>query len=258
MESILLVDDDLELCTMLKGYLARHGFETATEHTGDAGLRRALTGEFALVLLDVMLPGLDGFEVLRRLRASSAVSVLMLTARGEDVDRIVGLEIGADDYLSKPFNPRELLARIQAILRRSSPSQFNAPPIQHLSVSGIELDTGARVASCNHVVLELTNAEFDLLRALLESPGRILTREYLTEIVLGRPFTPFDRSLDTHVCRLRRKLDDGAGLGDRIKTIRAVGYQLAIPPAESTVSPRSGTSESARFPENPGTGGKED
>lgn len=242
---------------MLKGYLARHGFEIATEHTGDVGLRRALTGEFAIVLLDVMLPGLDGFEVLRRLRAGSPVSVLMLTARGEDIDRIVGLEIGADDYLSKPFNPRELLARIQAILRRSSPSQFKAPAIQNLSVSGIELDTGARVATCNHVALELTNAEFDLLRALLESPGRILTREYLTEIVLGRAFTPFDRSLDTHVCRLRRKLDDAANLGYRIKTIRAVGYQLAIQSTDASGQSQRGPSGPVMVQDDPAFDGKE-
>jgi DNA-binding response OmpR family regulator len=241
-EPVLLVDDDIELCSMLEDYLVRHGFSVTMEHNGELGLHRALTGEFAIVLLDVMLPGLDGFEVLRRLRTSSQVSVLLLTARGEDIDRIVGLEIGADDYLPKPFNPRELLARIRAILRRSAANSsrpgMNAggnSGIRHLSVAGIELDSGARTASCNGAGLELTNVEFELLGALMQAPGQILTREHLTESVLDRRFNPFDRSLDMHVSRLRRKLDDAAHLGDQIKTIRSVGYQLAVP----AVSPGS-------------------
>jgi DNA-binding response OmpR family regulator len=228
-DPVLLIDDDIELCSMLEDYLARHGFAVTTEHHGELGLHRALTGEFSIVLLDVMLPGLDGFEVLRRLRTSSQVSVLLLTARGEDIDRIVGLEIGADDYLPKPFNPRELLARIRAILRRSSTSRTIQPAIKHLSVAGIELDSGARTAICNGAELDLTNVEFELLGALMEAPGQILTREHLTESVLDRRFNPFDRSLDMHVSRLRRKLDDAASLGDQIKTIRSVGYQLALP-----------------------------
>jgi two-component system response regulator CpxR len=247
LEPVLLIDDDIELCSMLKDYLGRHGFALATEHHGEHGLHRALTGEFSIVLLDVMLPGLDGFEVLRRLRTSSQVSVLLLTARGEDIDRIVGLEIGADDYLSKPFNPRELLARIRAILRRSaaaapnwpattSPSAPPRPAIKHLAVAGIELDSGARTAICHGVSLELTNVEFELLMALMEAPGQILTREHLTEIVLDRRFNPFDRSLDMHVSRLRRKLEDAAECGEQIKTIRSVGYLLALPVSESQPS----------------------
>jgi two-component system response regulator CpxR len=242
-ESVLLIDDDTELCAILQGYLARYDFRVTTEHSGESGLRRALSGEFSIVLLDVMLPGLDGFEVLRRLRASSQVSVLLLTARGEDIDRIVGLEIGADDYLPKPFNPRELLARIRAILRRSQASQFEGAAIQRLVVAGLELDTGARSASCNDARLDLTSVEFDLLRALMEAPGRILTREYLSEIVLDRTFSPFDRSLDTHVCHLRRKLDEAAKLGDRIKTIRSVGYQLAV----AETGPNEAVSRSAKL-----------
>jgi DNA-binding response OmpR family regulator len=238
-EPVLLIDDDIELCSMLEDYLVRHGFTVTKEHHGELGLHRALTGEFSIVLLDVMLPGLDGFEVLRRLRTSSQVSVLLLTARGEDIDRIVGLEIGADDYLPKPFNPRELLARIRAILRRSAATQVarggsktaGYTPIKHLSVAGIELDSGARTAICNGVELDLTNVEFELLGALMEAPGQILTREHLCESVLERRFNPFDRSLDMHVSRLRRKLDEAAHLGDQIKTIRSVGYQLALPVA---------------------------
>jgi two-component system response regulator CpxR len=230
-EHVLMIDDDIELCSMLQDYLSRHGFQITAEHNGELGLHRALTGDFCLILLDVMLPGLDGFEVLRRLRTSSQVSVLLLTARGEDIDRIVGLEIGADDYLPKPFNPRELLARIRAILRRSAAIRSIPPKIKHLSVAGIELDSGARTAICDGAELDLTNVEFELLGALMEAPGQILTREHLTETVLDRRFNPFDRSLDMHVSRLRRKLDEAADLGDQIKTIRSVGYQLALPVA---------------------------
>ena len=232
MEPVLLVDDDTELCSMLVDYLTRHGFDVTTEHNGEHGLHRALTGDYSIVLLDVMLPGLDGFEVLRRLRTSSQVSVLLLTARGEDIDRIVGLEIGADDYLPKPFNPRELLARVRAILRRATSAKPSKSSIKHLSVGGIELDTGARTASCKGIDLDLTNVEFELLCTLMQSPGQILTREHLTETVLDRRFNPFDRSLDMHVSRLRRKLDDAAQLGDQIKTIRSAGYQLAVPAAQ--------------------------
>ena len=234
MEQVLLIDDDIELCSMLQDYLARHGFKVTAEHHGELGLHRALKESFDIVLLDVMLPGIDGFEVLRRLRTSSQVSVLLLTARGEDIDRIVGLEIGADDYLPKPFNPRELLARIRAILRRSQglrPTAEAKPGIRHLSVAGIEFDAGARTAVCNDVTLDLTNVEFELLGALMDAPGQILTREHLTELVLDRQFNPFDRSLDMHVSRLRRKLDEAASLGDQIKTIRSLGYLLAIPAA---------------------------
>ena len=234
-----MVDDDVELCSMLQDYLGRHGFAVTTEHSGDRGLYLALTGEFSIVLLDVMLPGIDGFEVLRRLRTQSQVSVLLLTARGEDIDRIVGLEIGADDYLPKPFNPRELLARVRAILRRSTASKTTGTEtgIKHLSVAGIEFDSGARTAICNGVELDLTNVEFDLLGALMEAPGQILTREHLTEVVLDRRFNPFDRSLDMHVSRLRRKLNDASNLGELIKTIRSVGYQLAVRAGASMALP---------------------
>lgn len=242
---MLLIDDDTELCSILQGYLARYGFEVIAENSGEVGLQRALDGDFAMVLLDVMLPGMDGFEVLRRLRAVSQISVLLLTARGEDVDRIVGLEIGADDYLPKPFNPRELLARIRAILRRSQFGQSERPPIKHLSSFGLELDTGSRNATCSGVELNLTSVEFDLLEALMEAQGRILTREFLSELVLERKFTPFDRSLDTHVCRLRRKMDEAANEGGRIKTIRSVGYQLAVSAAGAIADDATGSASSS-------------
>src|ERR1700677_4660769 len=230
MEPILLIDDDVELCSMLSDYLGRHGYQVTLAHDGKTGLGKALGGSYSITLLDVMLPGLDGFEVLRRLRAAaSTMSVLLLTARGDDVDRIVGLEIGADDYLPKPFNPRELLARIRAILRRSGNVEAPATAGDLLVVTGLELDTAGRVARCNGILLDLTDIEFGLLQTLMRSAGEVVAREQLTETVLGRKFHPFDRSLDMHVSRLRHKLDLADNFGDQVKTIRGVGYQLAVP-----------------------------
>ena len=218
---------------MLTDYLGRHGFRILSVHNGEAGLKLALTGSYSLALLDVMLPGLDGFEVLRRLRSSSSMSVLLLTARGEDIDRIVGLEIGADDYLPKPFNPRELLARIKAILRRGT--RFESPALStkqasdSVSALGLELDASARTVNYNGTPVVLTDVEFSLLQALMRSAGEVVERERLAEAVLGRKLHPFDRSLDMHISRLRRKLEETCGLGERVKTIRGIGYQLAIP-----------------------------
>ena len=227
MEEILLIDDDVELCSMLAEYLGRYGFHVSAVHRGDTGLKEALKKQYALVLLDVMLPGMDGFEVLKRIRAVSSASVLLLTARGDDIDRIVGLEIGADDYLPKPFNPRELLARMRAILRRSASTETT---IAHtlLRVGGLELDTAARTVLQNGQKIDLTDVEFELLKALLQSPGKVVTREELAENVLGRKFHPFDRSLDMHISRLRRKMSGNGMDEDRVKTIRGTGYQLAV------------------------------
>ena len=223
MEDVLLIDDDVELCSMLTEYLGRNGFRVKTAHRGDMGLKTALQRNWALILLDVMLPGMDGFEVLKRIRAESPVNVLLLTARGEDVDRIVGLEIGADDYLPKPFNPRELLARMRAVLRRNVTAANTQAAV--LRVGDLELDSGARRAMSGEKRLELTDVEFGLLEALMRSPGKVVDREELSQAVLGRVFDPFDRSLDMHVSRLRRKLGHGE---DRVKTIRGVGYQLVL------------------------------
>jgi two-component system response regulator CpxR len=228
-EEVLLIDDDVELCAMLTEYLGKNGFRVKTAHRGDTGLKAAQQRPWALILLDVMLPGMDGFAVLKRIRAESSVNVLLLTARGEDVDRIVGLEIGADDYLPKPFNPRELLARIRAILRRSGNAEAPAAAGDFLTVQGLELDTAARVARCGAVALDLTDIEFGLLHTLMRSAGEVVTREQLAETVLGRKFHPFDRSLDMHVSRLRHKLDAADKFGDKVKTIRGIGYQLAVP-----------------------------
>jgi two-component system response regulator CpxR len=180
-----------------------------------------------------MLPGLDGFEVLKRIRAASSASVLLLTARGDDVDRIVGLEIGADDYLPKPFNPRELLARMRAILRRTASTEVKVESTL-LRADGLELDTASRNVLLNGEAIDLTDVEFALLEALLHSPGKVVSREELAENVLGRKFHPFDRSLDMHISRLRRKLGDKGSEGDRVKTIRGAGYQLAINSSHST------------------------
>jgi two-component system response regulator CpxR len=221
-EDVLLIDDDVELCSMLTEYLGKNGFRVRAVHRGDTGLKSAQQRPWGLILLDVMLPGMDGFEVLKRIRAESAVNVLLLTARGEDVDRIVGLEIGADDYLPKPFNPRELLARMRAVLRRHHASAV--PESGVLRVQDLELDPAAREVLQSGKKLDLTDIEFGLLEALMRSPGKVVNRDELSENVLGRKFDPFDRSLDMHVSRLRRKLAQE----DQVKTIRGTGYQLAV------------------------------
>jgi DNA-binding response OmpR family regulator len=225
-DEILLIDDDVELCSMLTEYLGKNGFRVKTAHRGDTGLKAAQQRPWSLILLDVMLPGIDGFEVLKRIRSDSSIAVLLLTARGEDVDRIVGLEIGADDYLPKPFNPRELLARMRAVLRRNTASVTAQSVV--LRVHDLELDTAARKAMKGGNKLDLTDVEFLLLETLMRSPGKVVNRDQLSQDVLGRPLDPFDRSLDMHVSRLRRKLSHNGREEDPVKTIRGVGYQLVV------------------------------
>ena len=227
MGDVLLIDDDVELCSRLTEDLGRYGFRVTAVHRGDKGLKAARERSWLLILLDVLLPGMDGFEVLKQLRSTSSVSVLLLTARGDDVDRIVGLEIGADDYLPKPFNPRELLARMRAILRRSGTTDVT-PELPVLRIDDLELDPAARTALTRGKNLDLTDVEFSLLETLMRSPGKVVSREELAERVLGRNLSAFDRSLDMHVSRLRRKLDDASSSGDRVKTIRGAGYQLLV------------------------------
>jgi two-component system, OmpR family, response regulator CpxR len=228
---LLLIDDDTELCELLTEYLGTAGFSVAVAHDADAGLGRALGGEYGLIILDVMLPGLNGFEILKRIRARSAVPVLMLTARGDEVDRIVGLEIGADDYLPKPFNPRELVARIQAILRRAgTPRPLNGAsgPAERVVVGDVDLDSRARVVHCAGRVVELTGAEFALLETLLREAGRVVPRDDLSKTALGRRLVPFDRSIDMHMSNLRKKLGPGPGGNERIKTVRSMGYIYTV------------------------------
>src|SRR5579862_3031784 len=231
-DKILVIDDDIELCSLVGEYLAPEGFDVEWVYDGTRGLKRSLEGEHSLVILDVMLPGLNGLDVLRRIRAQSQLPVLLLTARGQDVDRIVGLEIGADDYLPKPFNPRELVARIRAILRRSAadPKALGAPrPPEILRVGDIELDPATRTVRHSGDPVELTSVEFNLLEVLLREAGRVVTREQLVSAVLSRKFSPFDRSIDMHVSKVRKKLGDTNGEEEHIKTVRGVGYILARP-----------------------------
>jgi two-component system response regulator CpxR len=226
---VLVVDDDTELCQLLSEYLATEGYTVEAVHTGQRGIERALEGDHAIVVLDVMLPDLKGFEVLRRIRAESPRPILMLTARGDEQDRILGLEMGADDYLAKPFNPRELSARIDAILRRSrSDPALDRRAADRLEVGDVTVDKGARVARCGDVQVDLTTVEFDLLDLLLRGAGRVIPREELVQTVLRREFSPFDRSIDTHVSNLRRKLGPAADGGERIKGVRGIGYQYAL------------------------------
>jgi len=227
---LLIIDDDVELCELITEYLRREGFEVEAVHDAEQGVVRALSDEHALVILDVMLPGFSGFEALRRIRARSSTPVLMLTARGEDVDRIVGLEIGADDYLRKPFNHRELVARIHAILRRTmraASAAGTALPAKKLVVGDVELDPGARLVRCAGRPVELTGVEFSLLEMLLRAAGRVVEREELSKAVLGRRLQPFDRSLDVHLSNLRKKLGHMIGSVERIATVRGVGYVYA-------------------------------
>ena len=223
---VLLVDDDAELAELVSEYLAREGFSLDAEVDGTRALDRIASGDHQLIVLDVMLPGVSGFDVLRSIRTTSRIPVLMLTARGDEVDRIVGLELGADDYLSKPFNPRELVARIRAILRRTQLDARVAGerPPERLTVDDVALDLGRRVVRRGGTPVELTAVEFALLELLMRSAGTVVRRDDLARGALGRNLLPFDRSIDVHVSRVRKKLGPRADGGERITTLRAVGY----------------------------------
>jgi two-component system response regulator CpxR len=231
MQRVLVIDDDVELSELLTQYLKAEGFDLEAVTSGEQGVARALSGAHALVVLDVMLPGMQGFEILRQIRAQSHIPVLMLTARGDDFDRILGLELGADDYLPKPFNPRELAARIRAILRRAKPQSAELAPQlpEPILLGDLELDHGARVARRSGEPLNLTTVEFQLLEVLLRAAGRVVTREVLVRDVLGREFSPFDRSIDVHVSNLRKKLGPHPDGTERIKGVRGFGYLYAAP-----------------------------
>ncbi len=225
-DRILVIDDDVELCALVSEYLRPEGFQVECVHDGRTGLARALSNDHLMAVLDVMLPGMNGFDVLRKIRDTSRLPVVLLTARGEDVDRIVGLEIGADDYLPKPFNPRELVARIRAVLRRTRGQGDVAVP-DVLRVGDIELDPARRTVSNAGKPVDLTSVEFSVLQVLLREAGRVVSREALVDEVLGRKFSPFDRSIDMHVSKIRRKLDDSDS-EEHIKTIRGSGYIFAL------------------------------
>lgn len=223
MEKILIIDDDEELCELVSEYLSGEGFDVDCVNDGESGLAVATGGGYDMAILDVMLPKMNGVDVLKNLRKESSLPVLMLTARGDDAERITGLEAGADDYLPKPFNPRELAARLKAILRRTAPETVD-PANDRMQVDDIELVSSARSAKNQNGPLNLTAVEFDLLRELLSSAGTIVKKEDLSEKVLERPLSPYDRSLDMHISNLRKKLGERSDGSERIKTIRSVGY----------------------------------
>ena len=229
-EAVLIIDDDVRLAEMLRDYLSRAGFRVEARHTALAGLEAALrppsAGEgFQAVILDLMLPDLDGLEVCRRLRVQSDLPILMLTARGEDTDRIVGLELGADDYLPKPFNPRELQARLNAILRRRRDAGTGLPGV--LRFGRLEIDEGSRAVRIDGASRVLTAYQFDLLLALARHAGRVLSRERLMDLTRGETLEAFDRSVDVHVSRLRAALEDDPAHPRRIITVRGAGYVFA-------------------------------
>ena len=228
---LLVVDDDRKLCGLIRDYLAPRGWEVAMRHTGPEGLEAARDGNYEAVLLDVMMPGMDGFEVLRELRKTSTIPVLMLTAMGDEADRIVGLELGADDYLPKTFSSRELLARLRAVTRRSNAApEASRNKEKEWNAGGLSLNEETHVAILDGDVLDLTALEFAILGSLLKSKGRVKSREALLEEVSERRFDVFDRSIDVHVSQLRKKLADDPKQPRFIHTIRGVGYKLEESP----------------------------
>ena len=244
--SLLIVDDDRELGQMLTEYLSGEGFQVSVLRDGAEALERLIEQPHPadLVILDVMLPSLSGFEVLRRLRRNLSVPVIMLTAHGADVDRIVGLELGADDYLAKPFNPRELVARVRAVLRRFSPRDADAPA-HPVTIGPLRLDPAIFEVTLSGEAVRLTGTELRLLEVLMRSAGQVQSRESLTERVLGRRLTPYDRSIDTHVSNLRRKLGLGQSGLPEIRSIRGAGYVLA---AHAEVRPETPSEDATQGP----------
>jgi DNA-binding response OmpR family regulator len=228
MVRVLLVDDDLELCSMQGEYLSNEGFAVQMYHDGESGLEEALSGDYDLILLDVMMPKLNGIEVLRRLRIHSNVPVLMLTAKGDDIDRIIGLELGADDYVSKPCTPRELVARVRAILRRADPDKQDSGQLQPLKVGSLAISAASRSATWHDELLDLTSTEFNLLEMLCRRAGRTISKEDLSLHTLGRPLARYDRSIDVHVSNLRQKLGTLKDGRSPIQTVRGIGYQLVV------------------------------
>jgi two-component system response regulator CpxR len=230
--NVLIVDDDKKLCRLVRDYLEPMGYDVDAAHTGTHGLEKALAGDFHVVILDVMMPEMDGFEVLKRLRKESDIPVLMLTARGDETDRIVGLEMGADDYLPKTFSTRELLARLRAVTRRSFKAERKPAPktMEHvLILNDLQISRTSRTARLGDELLNLTPIEFDLLVILAEAAGRVLTRDQLLDTAAGRSYDVFDRSVDVHISSLRRKLGDDSRNPRFIKTVRSAGYMFIDP-----------------------------
>lgn len=233
--SVLLIDDDTELSVLMEEYFSGRGVQLTCVHDGEEGLARAVDGSFDLVLLDVMMPSMDGFEVLRQIRRRSAVPVIMLTARTEHGDRISGLNAGADDYLAKPFSPDELLARIQAVLRRVGHGP--ALKAESLEVNGVRLNSGTREVFRDGTAVEVTSIEYDILEFLVRSAGQVVSRDDLTRFLYNRQANPLERALDVHVSHLRKKLEGGR---DLIRTVRGVGYLFAAGGEEAASEERAG------------------
>ncbi|GAV20781.1 two-component system, OmpR family, response regulator CpxR [Mariprofundus micogutta] len=225
--TILLIDDDRELCELMGRFLSSEGFEVEAEHDGLSGLERLKQDSFELAVLDIMMPGKNGMDLLRELRQFSSMPVIMLTARGEEMDRIIGLELGADDYLPKPCNPRELAARIRAVLRRSSEQQ-NSGDIQDNRFGSIEWQAQSRTVFENGQALELTATEYNILAALMQHAGEVVSKHELSQTALGKRYGPFDRTLDVHIGHLRKKLSETVNHEPRIKTVRGIGW-LFVP-----------------------------
>ncbi|WP_196140048.1 response regulator [Aliikangiella sp. G2MR2-5] len=230
MSKLLIADDDLDLGRLLKDYLQQEGFEIDLVENGDQAINKILENKYDLLILDVMMPGKNGFETLAEIRRNSQLPVIMLTARGEKVDRIVGLEMGADDYVGKPADPRELVARIRAIIRRShtKSDEPESSETVKLSINGVEIDPLNRQVYCQGDEVELTSTEFELLKLLMENAGQLVKRETISEQCLGKKLQPFDRSIDMHLSNVRKKLGDFAQDKPRVKTVRGSGYQYLI------------------------------
>lgn len=222
MPKILLIDDDREMCELLGEYLESEGFTVESVHDGRAGTTRALAGDWDAIILDVMMPGMSGFDVLKQIKPSVSAPVLMLTARGEDTDTVVGLELGADEYVAKPCSPRVLVARLRALLRRTVDKVDDK-----YRVGDLELDPGSRSVSVGGEAVELTGAEFNLLQLLVSNAGKVVSKEVLASEGLGRPLTAYDRRIETHMAQIRRKLGPLPDGGQRIHTVRGTGYQYA-------------------------------
>lgn len=229
---LLVIDDDRKLCQLIKEYLEPLGYEVELVHNGLDGVDRATSGEFGAVILDVMMPGLDGFEALKEIRKTCEVPVLMLTSRGDEADRIVGLEIGADDYLPKTFSTRELLARLRAVTRRSRREASPEDADEEINIRELQIRPTSRTASLGDQPLELTPVEYELLEALARAKGRVKSRESLVDEIAHRDFDVFDRSVDVHVSALRKKLGDDPKSPRFIRTVRAVGYLMIDPARE--------------------------
>jgi len=230
MTKLLIADDDTELCELLKDYLSQEGFLVETVHNGIDAINSVNATIYDLLVLDVMMPQKNGFETLQEIRQSSQLPVIMLTAKGEKIDRIVGLEMGADDYIAKPCDPRELVARIRAVTRRTSirSSESKQTTSTQLNINQVKLDKSNRQVSLNDDYIELTSTEFDLLKLLMEHSGELVTREMISEVCLGKKLQAFDRSIDMHLSNVRKKLGDYSAGKARIKTIRGNGYQYLV------------------------------